>query len=316
MRRSLTPRRPAPRRPALRDRLAALAPESRGALGIVTAMFFFVSMDAIAKHLAEELPTMQVVWARYLGQTLIVLALFAHRFRALLRTRAPGLQALRSVLLFSATSLFFYALSFLPLAEAAALMETAPLMITLLAALVLGERVGPRRWAGVAAGFAGALIIIRPGLGVFEPAALLLLLAAVCIASYQIATRMMGQADSIWTTMLYTTLFGAVVSSAVLPFVWETPPLALVPGLVAIGAIGFVGHTLLVWSLGQAPASVLAPFNYAQLLWAILIGYLVFGDWPDAATLIGGAVIVCAGLYVWHRERVRGVRPAPPPPGG
>ena len=293
---------------------AGMTGETRGAIGMVTAMFLFICMDSMAKALGEILPPMQVVWARYAGQTLLLMAVFAPTLGQRLRTAAPGLQGLRSVLLFCATSLFFTGLSVMKLAEATALMEVSPLMITALAALVLREPVGPRRWAAVAVGLVGALVIIRPGLGVFQPAALLILGAAACLAGYQIATRMMGAADSIWTTMLYTTLFGAVVSSLLMPWIWETPPLEAVPLMAAMGVIGFGGHLCLVWALGQAPASVLAPFNYSQMIWSVLIGWLVFAELPDGPTLAGAGIIIAAGLYVWHRERVRTVpRPAPPP---
>ena len=296
----------------LRAVSAGLAPETRGALGMMTAMFVFICMDSLAKHLGETLPPLQVVWARYTGQTLLLVLIFLPRLPRLLRTAAPGLQIMRSVLLFSATSLYFNGLTMLPLAEATALMEVGPLLITAMAALILGEQVGPRRWGAVAAGLVGALIIVRPGLGVFQPAALLVLGAATCIAGYQIATRMMGTADGIWTTMLYTTLFGSLVSSAAMPWVWQTPPPEALPIMAGIGLIGFAGHLCLVWALGQAPASVLAPFNYTQLLWSILIGYVFFAELPDAPTMLGAGVIVGAGLYVWHRERVRRAPAAPP----
>jgi drug/metabolite transporter (DMT)-like permease len=294
----------------LHDRIA---PETRGALGMCMAMLIFICMDAIAKYLAQTLPPLQVVWARYTGQTVLILLIFLPSLPKLVRTRNPRIQVLRSVFLFCATALFFTGLSVMPLAEATALMEVGPLLITMLAALVLGERVGPRRWAGVVAGLVGALVIIRPGLGVFQPAALLVLAAAFCLACFQVATRAMSGTDSIWTTMLYTTLFGTAAASLVLPFLWVTPTLSQVPFLLVIGGIGFLGHLCLVWALGQAPASVLAPFNYSQLVWSILLGWLVFAELPDRLTLLGAAVIVSAGLYVWHRERVRGVaRPGAP----
>ncbi len=291
----------------------ALAPETRGAAGMCLAMLVFICMDAMAKHLAQTLPPLQVVWARYTGQTLLILAIFLPSLPRLFRTSNIRVQLARSALLFAATSLFFTGLSVLPLAEATALMEIGPLLITALAALVLKEKVGPRRWAGVALGLIGALIIIRPGLGVFQPAALLVVGAAVCLAGFQVATRMMSGADGIWTTMLYTTLLGSVAASLAMPFLWVAPPAELLPHMAMIGGIGFAGHLCLVWALGQAPASVLAPFNYSQLIWSVLIGWIVFAELPDAATALGAAVIVGAGLYVWHRERVRRVPPAAGP---
>lgn len=287
---------------------ARLAPESRGALGMLAATFLFVVMDTLAKYLGEHLPPLQVVWARYVGQTVLLMVVFLPSLPRRLRTRAPGLQALRSVLLFGATSLFFTAIAVMPLAEATAVMEISPLLITIMAALVLGERVGPRRWTGVALGLVGALIIIRPGLGVFQPAALLPVAGAVCLASYQIATRMMGHADGIWTTMLYTTLFGSLAASLAMPFVWQTPDAALLPAMLAIGAIGCIGHLCLVWALQQAAASAIAPFAYVQLVWASLFGFVAFSEVPDRVTVLGATVIVGAGIYVWHRERVHAAR--------
>lgn len=295
-----------------RRAFAALPGETRGAVGMCVAMFVFICMDSVSKHLASQLPPLEVVWARYTGQTILIAAIFLPRLPTLIRTRNLKVQILRSVFLFAATSLFFTGLAVMPLAEATALMEVCPLLITVLAALVLREQVGPRRWAGVLAGLVGALIIIRPGIGVFQAEALLILLAAFCMACFQITTRMMSGADGIWTTLLYSTLFGSVAASLALPFVWEPPPLALVPWLAALGAIGLVGHLCLVWALGQAPASVLAPFNYSQLVWSILLGWLIFRELPDALTVLGAAVIVCAGLYVWHRERIRKVPAARP----
>jgi drug/metabolite transporter (DMT)-like permease len=164
----------------------------------------------------------------------------------------------------------------------------------------------------VCIGLIGALIILRPGAEMFQPASLLLLATAACLATYQIVTRMMGGADSIWTTMLYTTLFGSVASSLMMPGIWMTPPVELIPLLAIIGLIGFGGHLCLVWALGQAPASLLAPFNYTQMVWSVLIGFLIFAEVPDLTTIAGATVIVGAGLYVWHRERVRkGAVPQP-----
>ncbi|MEO0623425.1 MAG: DMT family transporter [Pseudomonadota bacterium] len=287
------------------NKAADLSPETRGALGMCAAMFVFICMDALAKHIAQSLPAMQVVWARYVSQTVLVGLIFLPSLARRMRTANLGLQLLRSGLLFTATSLFFTGLAVLPLAEATALMELSPLMITALAALILREQVGARRWAGVAIGLVGALIILRPGVGVFQPAALLVVGAAICLAGFQVATRAMSASDSIWTTMLYSTLIGSVFASLAMPFVWVSPSPDLIPLLCLIGCIGFVGHLCLVWALAQAPASVLAPFNYSQLVWSALIGYLVFAEVPDQYTIFGALVIVCAGLYVWHRERVR-----------
>jgi drug/metabolite transporter (DMT)-like permease len=284
---------------------AGLTPETRGILAMLFAFLTFSVMDTIAKHLLGTLHPVQVVWARYTSQTVFIAILLAPQLRTLARTASPGLQLVRSGLLFSATLLFFTGLSLMEFAEAVALLQTAPLIITALAALVLGEAVGIRRWSGVCIGLIGALIIVRPGLGVFQPASLLPLGAAVCMASYQVATRMLSTADSIWTTLLYTAGVGTLIASAAVPFFWTPPSLTEAMLMAVIGVIAGFGHLSLVYGLSQAPASMLAPFNYTALVWATLFGFVFFAELPDPMTLAGAAIIVGAGLYVWHRERVR-----------
>ncbi|HLS19181.1 MAG TPA: DMT family transporter, partial [Paracoccaceae bacterium] len=270
----------------------------------VLVMFLFTCMDACAKYLLERNNTVMVVWARFASQTALVLAISAPQLGTLARARRPGLQLVRSALHSFSTGLFFLSLNFMQLAEAAAVFEVAPLLITVLAAWILAEKVGPRRWAGVAIGLGGALIIIRPGLDVFQPAALLPLGAALTMAGFQITTRMIGTADRMGTTMLYSALVGLIGASAVLPWFWETPSMADALLMATFGWLGYLGHLVLVYALAQAPASTLAPYNYADFLWALLIGFLVFSELPDAPTLIGAGVILGSGIYVWHRERV------------
>jgi drug/metabolite transporter (DMT)-like permease len=204
-----------------------------------------------------------------------------------------------------ANALFFIALSTMGLAETTAVFEVSPLLITVFAFLILGETVGPRRWAAVIIGLCGALIIIRPGMEVFQPAALLPFGAAVCMALFQIIVRMIGSADSIETSMIYAGVAGTVVMSAVVPFYWQTPTLMDAIGLATFGWIGFLGHVCLLYALTQAPASTLAPYNYAGFVWAVMIGFVVFAEVPDALTFVGAGIILAAGIYVWHRERVR-----------
>ncbi|MEL6335910.1 MAG: DMT family transporter [Pseudomonadota bacterium] len=311
--------RPAPHATArLLSRLATgastlsqrLSPETRGALGMVVATFFFISMDSFAKALSDDLPPMMVVWARYVSQTVVFALIFAVSLPRLIRTENLGQQLLRGGLLFTVTALFFTALQSLELAEAIALVQLAPLMIVALAALLLREHVGPRRWIAVGIGLLGALLIIRPGLGVFQPAALYAVAAAFCFASFQVLTRVMSGTGSIWTTMLYTSLVGAALASATLPWTWVTPPATALPAMLAVGVMGLIGHVIFVWAAAQVPASVLAPFNYTSLVWATLMGLVFFGELPATLTVVGACVIVGAGLYVWHRER----RPAVPPP--
>lgn len=281
---------------------SALSPTSRGILLMLCAVLVFTTMDALAKSLIVTYGPMQVVWARYTGQTVIVLALVAHRLRELMRTRYPGLHCARSLFQCGATMLFFSALPFIGLAEATAIMDINPVLITLGAALFLGEKIGPRRLFGVLAAMLGALIIIRPGSGVFSAAALLPLAAAVCYAGYAILTRRVGREESIWTSLIYTAVAGTLVTTAILPFVWQTPAWADVPGFLIIGALGATAQLFLIRAFTLAEAAVVAPFGYVGLLFATFWGVVAFDEYPDMWTGIGAAVIVGAGLYVWHRE--------------
>jgi drug/metabolite transporter (DMT)-like permease len=295
---------------AISDIGARMTPETRGILAIVVTMLLFTCMDACAKYLLERNPTVMVVWARFASQMALVLTISAPMLRTYLRTARPGLQLGRSVLHAVATGMFFLSLNFMALAETVAVFEVAPLLITLLAALVLGERVGPRRWTGVVIGLCGALVIIRPGLDVFQPAALLPFGAAICMAGFQIITRLIGTADAMRTTMIYSGVVGLAATSAMLPWWWQMPSTADALMMASFGWIGYFGHLTLVYALGQAPASTLAPYNYCGFLWAILMGLIVFAELPDEPTLIGAAIILGAGIYVWHRERVHARRGA------
>jgi len=286
-------------------RFAAIPAEARGAALLVLATALFASMDAIGKGLMQRHDPFQVVWARYAAQAVIVAIIVSPRLGRVIRTARPGLQVIRSALLFMATLCGFFAFSVMPLADATAIFQTAPLAITALAALVLREPVGPRRWAGVMIGFLGALIIVRPGADVFQPAALLPMLGALFFAGYSIATRFLGRDESYWTTFLYTAALGALIASAFVPLVWVTPTWGDAALMLAMGAIGSAGQFLLIVAFNTAPASAIAPFTYAGLIFATLWGYVFFGDAPDGWTATGAAVIVGSGVYVWRRERMR-----------
>ena len=286
-------------------RFAAIPAEARGAALLVLATALFASMDAIGKGLMQRHDPFQVVWARYAAQAVIVAIIVSPRLGRVIRTARPGLQVIRSALLFMATLCGFFAFSVMPLADATAIFQTAPLAITALAALILREPVGPRRWAGVMIGFLGALIIVRPGADVFQPAALLPMLGALFFAGYSIATRFLGRDESYWTTFLYTAALGALIASAFVPLVWVTPTWGDAALMLAMGTIGSAGQFLLIVAFNTAPASAIAPFTYAGLIFATLWGYLFFGDAPDGWTATGAAVIVGSGVYVWRRERMR-----------
>ena len=274
---------------------------------MIATTFLFVSLDAIGKYLVARYPVVEVVWARFVFHFLFVAIVLSARLRRHTMTRRPWLQFGRSLLMVNTTMLFFFGVKLLPLADASAIMFLGPILLTVLAIPLLGERVGPRRWAAVALGFIGALIIIRPGMGVMGEGAVLLICAALCNALYQLITRVLRTADGPLTTTLYTASVGAVVLTLLVPTVWVTPQLAHWPLLILMGVFGGAGHFTLVKAFQRAPAAVVAPFSYLNLLWAIGFGFVLFGDLPDLWTILGASIIAAGSLYIVHRERVKRV---------
>lgn len=278
-----------------------------GILWMLVTTFFFVSLDATAKFLVARYPVIEVVWARFVFHMIFVMIVLAPRLREHASARRPWLQLGRSALIVLTTVLFFFGVKLLPLADASAIMFISPILITVLAIPLLGEHVGPRRWAAVIVGFVGALIVVRPGMGVMGTGAALLLAAAFCNALYQLATRKLRTMDGPLTTLLYTASLGAVVLSFAMPIVWVSPDLAHWPLFALMGALGGAGHFALINAFQCAPAAVVAPFSYANLIWAIGFGFVLFGELPDLWTVFGASVIAGGGLYILHRERVKRV---------
>lgn len=288
----------------------------RGILLMVLSGFLFVVMDSIAKYLSAEYPVAQIVWARYIFH-LLTLPLIVGRgsWIAVVRTRRLGLQLLRSLLLLGATFFFFLAVKYIPLATATAIGFVGPLFVTALSVPLLGEKVGLRRWAAVVFGFASVLVIIRPGVEVLHWAVVLPLLVAACFAFYQITTRILSRSDGSITTLFYSATVGAVVMSLLLPFQeWRWPDAAGWGVMALLGLAGSIGHLIMIRAFTVAPASSLAPFSYLQLVWATLLGFLMFADLPDLWTVVGAAMLAASGLYVLYRERqVRGSEAAAAP---
>lgn len=271
---------------------------------MLLAVMCFVILDTLAKLLSESYPVWQVVWARYAFHLLLIVFVLRDDLPRTLRTRRLPLQLFRSLLLVVTTGLFFLGLRLLPLAEAAAVMLLGPLFVTALSVPILGEKVGLRRWAGVFVGLIGALIIIRPGSEVFAYAALLPLAAALVNAFYHITTRLLSHSDSSMTTLTYSSLVGALVMSLGLPFFWVTPDLVGWLMMIAVGMIGGTSHFFLIKSYAEAPAAVVAPFGYSNIVWAVIFGFVVWGDLPDFLTLLGAVILVASGLYVFQREQL------------
>lgn len=269
------------------------------------AVALFACLDAIAKYLGERMDPMQVVAMRFVTAFFLTLIVSNPIIRpGLFRTSRLGLQMVRGLLLAGTTIFNFLSFQFLQLDEALAIMFSTPFLVAILAGPVLGEWVGWRRWTAIGVGFLGVLVVIRPGLGGIQWAALLSVAAAMTYACYSIATRSIGRHDSSDTTLFYGNLVATTVLLPVLPFVWTMPTSFLeVILLLAVGAFGSLGHFLLIVAHRMAPASVLSPFIYSQLVWATALGYLVFADIPSQWTLFGAAIVVGSGLYLLYRER-------------
>ena len=272
---------------------------------LMAGVSMFAVQDTIAKYLGEAgyLPV-QIVWARYTGHFLIALVVpFLHRGPLPWRSLRPKLQLTRSVLLAAATFCSVTALPHLLLADAATIAMTTPLFVTLFAIPVLGERVGWRRLSALAVGFAGVLLVLRPGHTGFDPMTLVMLASACFAAIYLVVTRITSRIDPHEVSFFFTAIVGAAVSLPFMPFVFQAPAthwqLVL---FVAIGFWGGIGHLLIIMAHRHAPAAVIAPFTYTQLMVAVFLGWLVYDRLPDLFTWIGAAVLVGSGLYVWRRE--------------
>lgn len=273
----------------------------RGILLVLAAVCVFSCMDATAKYLAARHPLPMLVWARYTVHFLLMVVFLAPSHRgALLATRRLPAQLVRAVLLLGVTGCVIAALRVLPLAEATALGYTSPLLAALLAGPWLGEKLDGRRWLALGAGFLGVLVIARPGGALLGVGVLYALAGATCYAVYQVMTRQLSASENSLTLLFYTALVGTLLSSLGLPWIG----LGTLPSGVdllltlSLGVMGGLGHYLLIRAFHHAPVGTLGPFLYAQLLWAMLVGWLVFGQLPDAWSLLGMAIIVASGLAV------------------
>lgn len=273
-------------------------------LMVVAAMSIVAFQDAAVKYLAQHMPAAQVTWARYFFHLAISLplALRAVPLRALKPRHLP-LQLLRGCLLVSSSFMFVLGVKHVPLADMLALIMSAPLIVTALSPALLGERVGATRVLASVLGFAGALLVIQPGAGTMQWSSLLGLAAGTNFSLYLIITRKLAGSAPPMVTLAYTAVIGAGVMSATLPFVWQTPPWREGLMMVGIGCCAACGHYLLIRAYERAPAALLAPFNYTELLCATMIGYWWFGDFPNHWTWMGMVVIVISGLFLSLSER-------------
>jgi drug/metabolite transporter (DMT)-like permease len=275
-----------------------------GILAMLMAMFAMTILDGLAKWLGAGYPISEVVFFRSLFGLLPVLAVaWLSGGRASLRVREPGLHLLRAAFLLGAGFSFFFGLRFLGLAEAIAIAFLSPVFVTALSVPILGEAVGPRRWAAVAVGFLGALIIVRPSGDSFTWAAVLPATAAFCYALAMLLTRRLSRSNSTASLMMSATLLACLASAALLPFGWRTPDAEDFLLFVLLGLVGGTGSYFMTLAYRSAPAAVIAPFEYSTLLWGALIGWLVWHELPDGWTWVGATILAASGLYILHRER-------------
>jgi drug/metabolite transporter (DMT)-like permease len=222
----------------------------------------------------------------------------------------PGFHTARAAFLLGSTGFFFGAITFMPIADSLAIFFVQPLLITALSPLLLKEHVGPRRWAAVAIGFCGTLIIIRPGLQDFNPGMALAFASGTCMALYMLITRRLARDEDPLMTTFHTSLMGAAMMSLTLPFLWQPPDAKEWGLLLLLAAIAVAGHFLIARAYTMAEASLLAPLAYTEMIMATLAGWWFFGEMPDRWTFAGVAILIACAIYISVRERVKRVTTA------
>jgi drug/metabolite transporter (DMT)-like permease len=278
----------------------------KGIALLILATFLFSSHDTLSKYLSGFYPIFMVVWVRYVVHTVLMACIFMPSAGLrVLRTKRPGLQALRAGCLLGTSLFFTTGLMYIPMAEATAINFLAPLLITALSVPLLGEKVTRKQWAAVLVGFSGVLIIVHPGGELFTPASLLPLCSALCFAFYQLLTRMLSTYDSPTTSNFFAGLFNSLVMSALVPFFWQTPELKHLPFMLALGTFGMVAHLLLTQAFRFAAPAMLAPFSYCQIVFAGLLGYIVFDHAPSLLAQLGITVICLSGLAAAWQQRIK-----------
>ncbi len=271
---------------------------------ICLTTLLFATLDACAKWLVQSLPVVQVVWLRFLTHVLITSALLAPQLGwGLVRVKNHRLQGLRGLLLATMTAMNFWALQYLQLAETGAIQFSVPILIAVLSAWWLSEHLDARRWLAILAGFAGVLVIIRPGAHSFHPAILLSLINAVLFAIFNMMTRTLAQTDHPAATQWLSALVATVVLAPFALLQWRTPDHWLEWVVIAItGLCGGLGHFCLALAHRYASAAVLGPFFYQQIIYMTLWGWLLFDQVPDRAVVAGSLIVIVSGLYLLWRE--------------
>lgn len=267
---------------------------------------FLPIMDGFAKFLSDDLPILQITWARYFFTVVFTLPIMMFFFKNQLTwSDKPKLQILRGLILLSANICFFYAISIISLAKALTLAFVAPLIVTAFSPIMLGEKVGFRRWTAVVVGFIGSLVVIRPGFVELNFASLAALGTGILYGFYLIITRKLSTSDNPLLTLLMTGMVGAILVSTIIPFYWVKPSLEQWSLMAGIGVFACIGHLFLILSLKYADASKLAPLGYTEIIPNVLIGYYFFSELPDNWTYVGLFIIILSGLYISRREYIK-----------
>lgn len=270
---------------------------------MILALFLLSCMDGISKYLSRSYDPLEISFARSMVTLIWLLPFLLWRPRRFC-TRLAALQIGRGVAMFGSATFFIFGVAHLPIATATAIGFVSPLLVTALSIPLLREKVGWRRWGAIAIGFAGAMIIVRPGGGGFNAAAVWPLMSAASWATGAVLTRRIGTREPMVTTMFYTTATTLAIAALGMPLVWRTPDLPGFALMATQGSLSALAHSIIVFAFARTAASTLAPFSYTQMLWSSLIGYLVFNTIPDRTTWLGAAIIIASGLYILHRERI------------
>ena len=271
----------------------------------VIGVLMLVGISACFKYLATKYPPLEIVWARYFFSFVVVLFLFPRRIPRLFSSNHPKLQLVRGLTAVGATVLATYALRHISIAEVVAITFIAPMLTIALVSFVLGEQAGAHVWAAVLVGFVGVLIIVRPGVGgMVHWAAMLPLVMALFFAVGQLIIRSISYLEHPATSLAYQIIVGLVSMTVALPFVWVMPETVFDVGIFVLsGALGAGGHYCMIRAFERTAARVVAPFTYVELIWAMVVGFAVFGDIPDPLMVLGAAIVAGSGLYILYQER-------------
>ena len=283
--------------------IQTISPRKKSILLILTTILLFSMMDATAKLLLQTYPSNQVVWARYMSQTVVSILVLSPILHKVLVTNNLKLQLLRSTFLFFATYFFFMSLKYMQLVQVNAIFQVSPIFVTILSAIVLKEYVDIQKWGGGIVGMLGALIIIRPGSDVFSITMFFPAIAALCYASFVISTRYLSQGEAAGTSYIYSSLIGSILASILVIPSWTPINTEDLFVFSSFGLLGALGHILLIYAFRMSEASFLAPFIYMNLVYGSLWGFFLFDEIPSFFTISGAAVIVSSGIYIWIRDQ-------------